>query len=255
MTSARTGSEFAGARPAVHELQEIAQNAALSPRRRRDRPSRAARLQLIDILSRWGGSGLALIAGISVFVAISVGRAYPFRALVWTALVLAALFVARRLLKAFRSGERSSARPFRWRANYTSALSVLSAAFGAGALILLPEGAPTGLAFQTLALLIAASLGAGVVHAAHGRTAATACAPASVFIFWGAWQAGGPEMALWGVGSAIMTGAASLFFFHRFLRLRAVRRFPRTTFVRREFGAGDSTDARNTLMAPATQAS
>ncbi|NWG70649.1 MAG: hypothetical protein HXY23_03440, partial [Parvularculaceae bacterium] len=218
-------ADATAARPSVLDLQEIARSADLSPRRRRGALSRAARLQLIDILSRWAGGGLALVAGITIFSTIFIGRLYPMRAAIWTATVLAALFAARRLLKDFRTGARLASRPFRWRADYTASLSVLSAAFGAGAVIALPAGAPGELAYQTLALLIAASLGSGIIHAAHGRAAIAASLPAAVFIFWGAWRAGGASAALWGVGGAVATGALALFCFHAFLRQRAARRF------------------------------
>lgn len=247
------GAETAAARQPVLDLQEIARSADLTPRRRRTGPSRAARLQLIDVLSRWGGGGLALIAGVTIFSSIFIGRAYPMRAAVWTATVLGALFVARRLLKRFRTGARSAARPFRWRANYTAAVSVLSAAFGAGAVTALPAGAPHDLAYQTLALLIAASFGAGIIHAAHGRTAIAASLPAAAFIFLGAWRVGGAGAALYGVGSAIATGALALFFFHYFLRQRAVRKFPRSTFVRREIGSRGPTPV--VIAGPAARAS
>lgn len=230
-------AESVQSRPAVLDLQERAQTTQLGARTgsrpRRQRASRAARLQLIDILSRWAGSGLALLAGVAIFTAISVGRYYPFRAAVWASLVLAALYVARRMLRNFRSGRKSTARPFRWRANYTAALAVVSAAFGAGALILLPAGAHSALAYQTLALLFTAALGAGVIHAAHGRTALAAWLPAFAFSLLGALKIGGASLALLGAAPAFATGAAALFFFHSYLRHKITRRFPRTSIVRR----------------------
>lgn len=234
MTEGRPSA--ASAQLSVRDLQQLAQGADLRPRRKRPL-SRAARLQLIDILSRWSGSGLALIAGVAIFVAISAGRAYPFRAAVWTLMVLAALYVCRRLAQEFRSGARSASRPFRWRADYTAALSVLGAAFGAGAVIVLPRGAPAELAFQSIALLAAASLGAGAIHSAHGRSAIAASLPAALFIFLGAWTQGGLALAFWGVGGAATTGALALVLFHRYLRGRAASQFPRTGYARRNFGA------------------
>lgn len=247
--------EAADARPAVLDLQTMARSADIRPRKRRNALSRAARLQLIDILSRWGGGGLALIAGVTIFAAIFIGRVYPVRATVWIATVLGALFVARRLLKDFRTGERIASRPFRWRADYTAALSVLSAAFGAGAVIALPANAPADLAFQTMALLIAAALGAGIVHSAHGRAAAAASLPAAAFIFWGAYRIGGRDMAFEGVGLAVATGALALFFFHYFQRQRAMRRFPRTAYLRREVVAQEAPAASGVSSSPAARAS
>lgn len=221
-------------RPTVHELQRLAQEAALRPRRRKPKVSRAARLHLIDMLSRWAASGLALFAGVSIFIAVSAGRAYPLRAAVWAAMVFAALYVCRRLQQEFRAGGRSASRPFRWRANYTSAMCVLSAAFGAGAVIVAPAGAPAAFAFETLAVMLAATLGGALFHAAHGRTAIAACAPAAVFIFMGAYRTGGAGMALAAFSGAAAIGAAAIYLYHGFICERAVRRFPRMGVLRRE---------------------
>lgn len=228
----QTPKHSLGARPTVHELQALAREAA-KPRRRRSL-SRAARLHLIDILSRWGGSGLALFAGVAIFVAISAGNAYPLRAAVWLVLVLAALYICRRLRREFRVGERSAARPFRWRANYTSALAVLSAAFGAGAVIAVTGEATAQFAFESLSLLLAAALGAGLLHAGHAPTAAAALAPAAIFVVLGAYRTGGALSALAAFGAAA-AGAAALFFFCKFLLERAAKRFPRTGLVRQQF--------------------
>ncbi|HXI87041.1 MAG TPA: hypothetical protein VNH64_06250, partial [Parvularculaceae bacterium] len=175
-------SQSSNPRPTVHELQRLAREAGRARRRRRPRLSRAARLNLIDAMSRWATSGLALIAGSSIFIAVSASALYPLRAAVWGVMVLAALYLARRLTKDFRAGGRSSARPFRWRANYTATLSVLSAAFGAGALILFPADAPADLGYQSLALMLAAAFGAAFLHAAHGRAALALATPSSAFI-------------------------------------------------------------------------
>lgn len=225
--------------PTVHELQDLAREAVRSRPRRRPRVSRAARLHLIDILSRWGGMGLALIAGSAVFVAVTAGRAYPFRVAVWAIVTLAALHVCRKLRKRFRAGDRISARPFRWRANYTASLCALSGAFGAGALIVLPASAPSDLAVQSIALMLVAALGAGLAHAAHGRAAVAAALPGAVFLFLAAWRTVGFGPAALGFAAAAATGAGALFLFHRYLRQRAVSRFPRTGFVRAEAQRSD----------------
>ena len=240
-----------GAGPSVRELQELARQAARPRRRSKPGISRAARLHLIDILSRWGGSGVALVAGVAIFVAISSGRAYPFRAAIWGLMVLVALYVCEKLRKQFRAGESLTARPFRWRANYTSSLSVLSAVFGAGALLILPSGAPTELCFQNLSLLLAASLSLGLAHSAHGRSTAASALPAAVFIFFGAWRAAGMAAAVAGVGGAILTGGASLYLFNRYLKQRAAARFPRTGFIRRE---NERLDRSAERKIPSTQA-
>jgi hypothetical protein len=229
-------SERTQPKPAVLELQARAQTARIAPGAKKARPSRAARLHLVDILSRWAGSGLALFAGVTVFAAVAAGRSHPFRAALWTMMVLATLIVARRMLMSFRAGGKSSSHPFRWRADYTSALAILSAAFGAGALILVPGGADAAFAHRTHALLIFASLAAGVIHAAHGRAALAAWLPAFAFIVPGVLKTGGGD-AVWGVGAAFATGAAALFFFHSYLRHKITRRFPRTGVVRRGIAA------------------
>ena len=64
----------------VRELQELAQQAPVQRRKRHAGLSRAARLHLIDILSRWSGPGLALTAGVAVYMAVVAGRAFPARA-------------------------------------------------------------------------------------------------------------------------------------------------------------------------------
>lgn len=227
-------AQRAEASPSVRDLQALAELAAKPRRRRKPGLSRAARLQLIDMLSRWTASGLAVIAGVVIYVAITAGRNYPLRATVWGVIVLGALYFCRRLQREFRAGGRSSARPFRWRSNYTAMLSVLGAAFGAGAVIALPAGAPAELVIQTLALLLCATLAAGVLHASHGRAAASICLPSTVFILLGAAREVGLENAIVWVGAASATGGGALFLFHRYLRQRASRRFPRTAFTRRE---------------------
>lgn len=227
--------------PTVHELQDLAREAARSRPRRRRPVSRAARLHLIDILSRWGGAGLAMIAGTAVFVAVTAGVAYPLRVAVWAILTLTALHVCRELRKRFRAGDRISARPFRWRANYTAALSALSGAFGAGALIVLPAGAPSAVAIQAVALMLVTALGAGLAHAAHGRAAAAATLPATAFLFLAAWRTAGLGPAALGFAAAAATGAGALFLFHRYLRQRAVSRFPRTGYVRMDARRQDRT--------------
>ncbi len=223
-----------GARPTVRDLQAMAEQAAKPARRRRQGPSRAAHLHLIDMLSRWGGAGLALIAGLTIFSAVTVGRDHPLRAAAWCAIMLGALYVCRRLRKEFRAGEASAARPFLWRANYTSALTVAGAGFGAGALLLLPPGAPDGAALQTLSLILAGALGAALLHTPHGRSAAAVFLPAALFSIVGAWRVGGVSLAVFGAGAMLAAGSAALFLVSWRLRARATRRFPRTTFIRRE---------------------
>lgn len=231
-----------GAAPTVHELQAMARRAALRRRRRKNRLSRAAQLQLIDLLSRWAGTGLALIAGAAIFIAVAAGRAYPLRAAVWAAIVIAALALCRRLQAQFRAGEKRAAHPFRWRADYTAATAVLSAAFGAGALIALPASAPTEMQVETMAAILCAAVASGLLHAAHGRTAIAASLPAAAFALIAAWRGGG-ALAAGLVLAASLAGGAALLLIHRFNRERMRRRFPRTGLIRREASAAARTVA------------
>lgn len=205
----------------------------LKTRRAQRQFSRAASLQLIDQLSRRGGSALALCAGIAIFVAIAPARDTPLRAAVWIAMIFAALFVCRRLLTRFRCGETSAMRPFRWRADYTAALSVLSAAFGAGAFLLTPSGADEIVKAQVLGLILAGAAGAGLAHAAHPATAAAASLPAMTGVALAGLRGfGATEFEFWLLATAalalVVTAAAA-----RAASADALRRFPRSRYVRR----------------------
>jgi len=221
----------------VQELQQLAHEAAARRYKSRSAQrglSRAARLHLIDLLSRLGGSGLALVAGISIFLAVTAGQNYPARAVVWAVMVLSALYVCRRFRQEFRSGEHIASHPFRWRANYTAALSVLGAAFGAGAFVLLPAGIGQADALQALALILATAIGASALHAAHPKSAIAIGLPAGLFAIIGVARAQGfsiPFFASIGIGAAAVIG---LIYTSRNIVAMAATRFPRTTFLRRE---------------------
>lgn len=217
----------------VHDLQAMAAAAATRRRLRRARPSRAARLHLVDLLSRSALTGLAIIAGVGVFVAVRAGREEPLRAAIWALTLFAAIFIARGLASGFRSGATNAARPFLWRAQYTASLSVVGAAFGAGAVVIINETSSRQLALETMSALSLGGLGASLMHAAHGRSAAALWLPVSIFVYFGAWRFDGLRLAIFG-GAAIATaGAAALFLVSRLLRSTAVRRFPRTSMPRR----------------------
>jgi hypothetical protein len=186
---------------------------------------------------------LALFAGVTIFVAVSAGRAYPLASGAWTVMVLASLYACRRLRKQFRAGERSASRPFRWRANYTASLCVLSAAFGAGSLIAIPIGAPAQFAYESFALMLAAALGAGLLHAGHATSGLAAFLPTTGFVLIGVFRTGGADLALAGFAFAAAVAAAALFLLWRFLGDRARRRFPRTGFVRQEVDLADPDEA------------
>lgn len=237
--------------PSVHDLQAMAATAARPRKPRRLRPSRAARLHLVDLLSRNALAGLAVIAGVGVFVAVNAGRAEPVRAGLWLATLAASLVVARGLVAGFRSGASNAARPFLWRAQYTSALAVVSTAFGAGAVIVINESSSRQLALETLTALSFGGLAASLFHAAYGRSAAALWVPVSIFIFLGAWRLDGLNLAFFGGAAMAAAGAAALFLLSRTLRTSAIRRFPRTSLARR---AADEEDrAGETVASAATQ--
>ena len=224
----------------VRDLQERAKLAARPASGRKSRLSRAARLHLIDVLSRTGGTGLALAAGVSIFVAVSNGRDAPFRAGVWLMLICAAIYFCRRLRRDFRAGERITASPFRWRANYTSALAVLGAALGAGAMITAPVG--SGAVFATGALIFIAAGGGAAAHLAHGRSAAALFVPAAAFIV-AAFARESLMLALSVAFGSLLAGAG-LFAASRRLQAHAAARFPRTGFVRRAVDADPLSDTQ-----------
>ncbi|MCB2098134.1 MAG: hypothetical protein KDE05_10910 [Parvularculaceae bacterium] len=220
----------------VQELQAAAEAALSSgaPQSRRGRLSRAARLHLIDQLSRWGGSGLALFAGVAVFNGVVIARALPMRSAVWALMLFAALYYCRRQRKEFRRGDHIASRPFRWRAHYTSSLAVVSAAFGAGAFLLLPTGVDAAAAMQTLALMLAATAIASSFNLAHRASAAAAGLPAFAAIAAAAlisfgWSQFTVVVFVAGLSAAGFVGLAS-----SLAARRAEQRFPRTALARRE---------------------
>lgn len=219
----------------VQELQSMAAEAATArtPQPRRAL-SRAARLNLIDQLSRWGGSGLALFAGVSIFIMIVIARGMPLRSTIWAAMVFASLYLCRRYRKGFRRGDRIASHPFRWRAYYTSTLAVISAAFGAGAFLILPASVPPGGAMQTLALMLVAATGAAAFHLTHRPSAAAAGLPAFAAIAGAAAASFGLTAFTLGVLGTGVAAAGFVALASAEAQKRAASRFPRTTFLRRE---------------------
>jgi hypothetical protein len=219
----------------VQELQSMAAEAATVRKTApRQALSRAARLNLIDQLSRWGGSGLALFAGVSIFIVIVIARGMPLRSAIWAAMIFVSLYLCRRYRKGFRRGDHIASRPFRWRAYYTATLAVVSAAFGAGAFLILPESVSPGGVMQTLALMLVAVTGAAAFHLAHRPSAAAAGLPAFAAIAGAAAANFGPAPFTLGVLATGLAAAAFVFFASAEAQRRAAARFPRTTFVRRE---------------------
>ena len=219
----------------VKELQSIARDARLHAPRAPQRPklSRAAQLHLIDALSRWSATGLAIVAGVAIFISVAVARDLEARSLIWMAIVFAALAYCRTRRKDFRRGARIASHPFRWRADYTSALSVLSAAVGSGGLLLAPA-APSLAATEIVALLTIAILAAGLLHAAHARAAAAMILPGLAFLVAGAMRSTADAVLVTTLflASAAVTGLIAAIS-GRYAR-QASLRFPRTRLVRRE---------------------
>lgn len=217
----------------VHDLQAMAADAASAGPVSRARRSRAANLHLIDLVSRWGGSGLAIFAAASIFVAATIARGQPLRAGVFAAMVFAALYLCRRYRKEFRRGDKIASRPFRWRAYYASTLSVVSTAFGAGAFILAVP-ATDAERLEIFAALIIGTLAASALHAAHRATALAAALPASLFIAAAAVRADGLSAFSIAVIAIVALGAAGVVIASERIGAAADRRYPRTGLVRRE---------------------
>ncbi len=219
----------------VRDLQALAERALEGRTERSRKPlSRAGQLHLIDLLSRYSGIGLAIFAGVTILIALTFGRDTPFRTAVWSSLVFGSLFLCARYRKDFRIGEKIASRPFRWRANYTAALCVLSAAFGSAAILLFSEAVKSPLEF--FALLMLAAFGASMLSIAHPLSAAAAFIPAASFILLGALKGFGPSTSYFAVAGATVIAATIISGIAWRLRTFTARRFPRTGLVRSEIG-------------------
>ena len=217
----------------IKELQRLAQEAPAAARLRRKPPSRAALLQAVDLLSRWSAAGLAVIAGIGVYLSITVGRTYPGRAAAWALMLLAALYVCRRLQWQFRAGDEISAHPFRWRASFTSCLCVLGVAFASAPILLTPVDAAPVLAAQAAALTLGGSFLAAIFFSAHLNSAAAICAPGAVFPLLAAWRSGDAGAAVY-AALAAATDIALIFIVRYAVASRLAARNPRTTMIRND---------------------
>ncbi len=215
-------------------LQRLAEESsyALKPARPKTR-SRAALLEMIDLLSRWSAAGLALIAGISVYLAIIAGRGFPARAAAWTALLICAVWVCRRMRAQFRSGAAIAARPFRWRASYTSCLSVLGVVFASAPILLTPQDTPGLISLQVLVLVMFGGFGAALFHAAHPTSAAALAVPGALLPILAAIR-GGDMILTSALAATSVAGLLVVFALSRTIARNAGRRNPRTRFVRRE---------------------
>ena len=218
----------------VKELQALAQDAALAPLPARAKAlSRAARLDLIDMLSRWSAPGLAIIAGAGVYLAVTAGGDYPGRALAWIVMVFCALWACRQTRSRFRAGGKIAARPFRWRASYTACLSVLGVAFASAPILLTPVGAPHHLFLQAIGLTLFAGAFAAMLNAAHLASAAALVGPCALLVFLACLRNGEATLAL-GAGAAGVLCVSAVIAVSRNIAAKAAARHPRTSFLRRD---------------------
>lgn len=217
----------------IKELQRLATEAPLARPHKRKAPSRAAQLEAIDLLSRWGAAGLALIAGIGIYLSVTVGREFPTRAAAWALMLLTALWVCRRLQAQFRAGAALSARPFRWRASFVSCLSVLGVAFASAPILLTPSGAANILAVQTTVLTLIGAFGAAIFFSAYHNSAAAIAIPGALFPLLAAWRNGDGVAAIFS-GLAIIAGFAVILTVRRAVSTKLGQRHPRSTLLRSE---------------------
>jgi len=238
----------------VRELQHLAQEVPIAPRgMRRQKPSRTAMLELIDILSRWSATGLALIAGLSVYLALTAGRAYPVRAACWALLMMSALWVCRRLLSQFRSGSASAGHPFHWRASYTSCLSVLGVVFASAPILLTPVGAPASIYLQVASVGLVGGFAAAIAHSAHMTTSFALAVPTAILPLLSAIRAGDGALvtvvaALSAMGLAISYGLC------RVIASDAAKRNPRTSLLRRSSADFEEIAHKMPSASPSAQA-
>ena len=224
-------AEPAANEKSIKELQRLAQEAPVRARPRRKKPSRAALLESIDLLSRWSAAGLAVIAGAGIYLSITIGREYPARAAAWALMLFGALYVCRRLQLKFRAGAEISAHPFRWRASFAACLCVLGVAFASAPILLTPADAAPIAAAQAGALSLGGAFVAAIFFSAHFNSAAAICVPAAIFPLLAAWRSGDGAAAVY----ALLAAAAGfgLVLVARYaVAKRTALRHPRTSLLR-----------------------
>jgi len=217
--------QFLGGPPSVRDLQSRAQR-EIGRRRRLSPPSRAARLFLIEQLSRRSGQGLALLGGMVAALAVLVGLGAPGRAFVWAGMTAPALYVCRRLLSAYRVGEAAGRRPFHWRADYVAALTVLGASFGSGAMLLVPASAGFAASAAVAASVVTAALVAALAHAASRGAAAALFGPAAGFAVLAGLRPGADGLSSFMAVAIASLGVGLIAYAGRRARSAALERFP-----------------------------
>lgn len=234
----------------VRELQALARSVDIEPARPTSKVGRAAQLEVIDLLSRWSAAGLALITGSSIYLAITAGRNYPSRAAAWALLVLAALWICRRMQSQFRAGTSAAARPFRWRASFTAALLVLFIAFASAPILLTPVDAAAGLSFQVSAITLFTLLGASGFLVSYRKAALAAACPGILLPIFAALRNSDPLYAL-GIAAFGVIAIAALTGVNSMVIGNLRQKHPRTKWERGEV----VTDAKSVATANTEQKS
>ena len=195
--------------------------------------SRAASLDLIDILSRRSGIGLAIIAGASIWLAMATSQVTPGRAILWLLMLLGALAFCRSYRDQFRNGAINARRPFRWRANYTAGLSVLGVVFASAPLILLPSESSANLATLVIGITLGSAIAAGLMHCAHLTSSLAFTIPLLGFMGISVGRVLDPSLTMYPIAASF--GAIILSIWSYRLSWHAsCRRNPRTTILRRD---------------------
>lgn len=220
------------------------------PITRSRKPSRAARLELIDILSRRGSIGLFVLFAASIAIVFISYSSAPGRTAVWATLVIAALWVSRVFQARFRSGRSDNSRPFRWRAEYTAALSVVGVAFAsAPELLSLDPGLGPFQGNLTLIVLFAV-ICAALFHASHFMASMALIVPFATFFLLGQVQQF-PIAPNISQIFMLSTGVLVVLFTNRALVARAQMRNPRSKFLRSEVeSASDALNSDRELREP-----
>ena len=226
----------------VRQLQELALETQTASTTRPKTLSRAARLDLIDMLSRWSAPSLALLAGAGVYMMITAGAVYPGRVIAWGLMLFCALWVCRQTQSRFRSGGKSTARPFRWRASYTACLSVLGVIFASAPILLTPLGAPHSVFLQAAGLTLFVGSCAAILNAAHLPSAAAIAGPSAILVFLACLRSGDITLAA-GAGAAGALCLAAVVAVYAQIAGKAERRHPRSRFLRRDIKDWRNRDA------------
>lgn len=202
------------------DVRDLQRRADREAQRRAERDSgsagrsRAAELHLVAALARAAEPALAALAATLVALAATYGRTAPVEATVWVLMTGVALIATRQYARGFSSANRSSARPFRWRADYTHALAVAGTAFASGAFLLTSDASAAAF-YVVFAAIAAGAAVAGIALSAHPPALAAILLPAGGLLSLAAAAHGAPPLAAAaGVGlvfaAAVIGGALAI---------------------------------------------